>query len=429
MLTDGADEMSSWIFVVLITEYILCSGGMIDFGNGGIGLNTWIMLLVGYVLLTRFITCNNHGRGVRVRYEQELSFALKDVACNFVMLVFLVAVADISELPVFGHSGMLEGIVLTTLVQLISIMVICRILKKSAERKVLKRLYIYEKHFIHSELPEYSEFFCVNECDEEKLHKKIEECDEVYLYDLSAQKRNDMMKICFYNHKPVYFTCKLSDMELRSAAIAQDGDKLIFFKETNAVHGISRFFKRFVDIAVSAVSIVLLSPVFGIIAAAIKLEDGGKVFYRQTRCTKNQREFQIIKFRSMVAGAEEHVGARLAEKRDSRLTRVGYYLRKSKLDELPQLINILKGDMSIVGPRPERPELIAKTIESVPEFSFRTTVKAGLTGYAQVHGDYHTDFLEKLKWDLMYIENFSLLLDFKIILMTIPVLFRGSDDV
>ena len=181
MLTDGADEMSSWIFVVLITEYILCSGGMIDFGNGGIGLNTWIMLLVGYVLLTRFITCNNHGRGVRVRYEQELSFALKDVACNFVMLVFLVAVADISELPVFGHSGMLEGIVLTTLVQLISIMVICRILKKSAERKVLKRLYIYEKHFIHSELPEYSEFFCVNEFDEDKLHEKIGECVEVYL--------------------------------------------------------------------------------------------------------------------------------------------------------------------------------------------------------------------------------------------------------
>ena len=424
MLTDGADEMSSWILGVLIIEYILCFGRLMDLANGGLGVKTWLLLLAGYILLTRFITCNNHGRGVRVRYEQELSFALKDVACNFVMLVFLVAVADILKLPVFGRSGMLERIGLTTLVQLVSIEVICRIFKKNSDRKVLKRLYIYESHFAHSELPEYSELLCVNECNDDKLHEKIEECDEVYLYDLSAQKRNDMMKICFYNHKPVYFTCKLSDMELRSAAIAQDGDKLIFFKETNAVHGISR-----VDIVVSAVSIVLLSPVFGIIAAAIKLEDGGEVFYRQTRCTKNQREFQIIKFRSMIAGAEERVGARLAEKKDSRLTRVGYYLRKSKLDELPQLINILKGDMSIVGPRPERPELIAKTIESVPEFSFRTTVKAGLTGYAQVHGDYHTDFLEKLKWDLMYIENFSLLLDFKIILMTIPVLFRGSDDV
>lgn len=131
----------------------------------------------------------------------------------------------------------------------------------------------------------------------------------------------------------------------------------------------------------------------------------------------------------MIMGAEEKSGPQIAGKKDERMTRVGYVLRKFKIDELPQLINIFRGDMSFVGPRSERPEIIAEIVEDVPEYTFRATVPAGLTGYAQVHGDYHTEFLDKLKWDLMYIENHSLMLDLKIILMTVPVVLRGSDDV
>lgn len=131
----------------------------------------------------------------------------------------------------------------------------------------------------------------------------------------------------------------------------------------------------------------------------------------------------------MIMGAEEKSGPQIAGKKDERMTRVGYVLRKFKIGELPQLINIFRGDMSFVGPRPERPEIIAEIVEDVSEYTFRTTVPAGLTGYAQVHGDYHTEFLDKLKWDLMYIENHSLMLDLKIILMTVPVVLRGSDDV
>lgn len=131
----------------------------------------------------------------------------------------------------------------------------------------------------------------------------------------------------------------------------------------------------------------------------------------------------------MIMGAEEKSGQQIAGKKDERMTRVGYVLRKFKIDELPQLINIFRGDMSFVGPRPERPEIIAEIVEDVPEYTFRATVPAGLTGYAQVHGDYHTEFLDKLKWDLKYIENHSLMLDLKIILMTVPVVLRGSDDV
>lgn len=421
--------MTGLVLIVLTTEYIIFSAGMLNVYGGELSVYTWLLLLIGYVFLTRFITCNIHGKRVRVRYEQELSFILKAVVCNVVMSVFLIAIADIVGIPVTGQSGIVLRTCYMTFLQLVSIVIICGIFTMKADKKRRKRLYIYETHFIQCGIRENSEVRCVDECGENLLREKIMECDEVYLYDLSAQRRNDMMKFCFYNHKPVYFTCKLSDMELRSAAIAQDGDRMIFYNESGGIHGISAVIKRIADIMVSLTALIIFSPLFALTAILVKAGDGGPVFYRQTRCTKNRRQFQIIKFRSMVVGAENQIGAKLADKSDSRFTGVGRFLRRTKLDELPQLINILKGDMSIVGPRPERPELIARTIESVPEFSFRTTVKAGLTGYAQVHGDYHTDFLEKLKWDLMYIENFSLLLDFKIILMTIPVLFRGSDDV
>ena len=151
------------------------------------------------------------------------------------------------------------------------------------------------------------------------------------------------------------------------------------------------------------------------------------MIYRQTRCTRDMKKFEIYKFRSMITDAEKNRGPQLATKHDKRLTRVGRFLRNTKLDELPQLVNILKGDMSFVGPRPERPEFIAKAVKDIPEFVLRTKVKAGLTGYAQVMGNYNTSFLDKLKWDLMYIENYSLFLDLKILLMTAIAIFAKDN--
>ena len=147
--------------------------------------------------------------------------------------------------------------------------------------------------------------------------------------------------------------------------------------------------------------------------------------YKQVRCTKDMKRFHIYKFRSMVENSESD-GAKLAVQGDNRLTKVGAVIRKYKIDELPQLINIIKGDMSVVGPRPERPEMIVEAIKNTPEFVLRTKVKAGLTGYAQVRGYYNTKFKDKLLWDLMYIENFSLLLDLKIIIMTFFVIFSEN---
>ena len=184
--------------------------------------------------------------------------------------------------------------------------------------------------------------------------------------------------------------------------------------------------KRILDLLMALAAFVIALPFMIITAIAIKAYDGGPVFYRQKRLTTGGREFYVYKFRSMIVGAEKKSGAVLASENDKRITPVGKLIRKIRFDELPQLINILKGDMSFVGPRPERPEIAAKYEQTMPEFKYRLKTKAGLTGYAQVMGKYNTTPYDKLKMDLMYIERQSLLLDLRIMLMTVKIVFTPS---
>ncbi|MBR6552118.1 MAG: sugar transferase, partial [Clostridia bacterium] len=181
--------------------------------------------------------------------------------------------------------------------------------------------------------------------------------------------------------------------------------------------------KRFMDIVLSLIALILFSPLFVIIALAIKLYDRGPVFYKQKRATKDMRVFDILKFRSMIVDAEKD-GPKPATNNDSRITPVGKVIRALRVDELPQILNILKGDMSIVGPRPERVEHVEKYSKEIPEFTCRYKVRGGLTGYAQVFGKYNTSAYNKLKMDLMYIQKYSLALDIKLIIMTVKILFK-----
>jgi lipopolysaccharide/colanic/teichoic acid biosynthesis glycosyltransferase len=167
----------------------------------------------------------------------------------------------------------------------------------------------------------------------------------------------------------------------------------------------------------------MLSPFMLVTAVAIKLEDRGPVFYRQKRYTKDGKVFDILKFRSMIVDAEKN-GVQPSTDRDPRITRVGDIIRKTRFDEVPQFINILKGDMSFVGPRPERVEHVDMYMQEIPQFRYRMMMKGGLTGYAQVFGKYNTTAEDKLTLDLMYIENQTTLLDFKIALLTIRTIFQ-----
>ncbi len=180
--------------------------------------------------------------------------------------------------------------------------------------------------------------------------------------------------------------------------------------------------KRAFDFTAALVGLIVLSPIFLICAAAIKLDSPGPVFYRQERYTIRKKKFNIIKFRTMVQDAEKG-GARLATEKDDRITAVGRILRAFRIDELPQLINILKGEMSVVGPRPERPIYADEYTKMVKNYDIRYVFKAGLTGYAQVYGKYNTKVSDKVLLDSIYINTFSLLLDIKIIILTIMIMF------
>ena len=181
--------------------------------------------------------------------------------------------------------------------------------------------------------------------------------------------------------------------------------------------------KRGIDIILSLCGIVILSPLWLLLAAAVKCESKGPVLFKQKRLTIDGKEFYVYKFRSMIVDAEKDGVARLAKAGDSRITPVGKVIRATRLDELPQLLNIIKGDMSLVGPRPERPEIAKEYEKEIPEFAFRLKVKAGLTGYAQIYGKYNTTAYDKLKLDMMYIESYSFINDLKLILSTFKIMF------
>ena len=184
-----------------------------------------------------------------------------------------------------------------------------------------------------------------------------------------------------------------------------------------------RFFKRMIDLVCALILAIITSPIMLITAIIVKLYDGGPVLYKQVRVTRDDKEFKIMKFRSMRVDAEKDGVARLASKNDDRITPIGKFIRKVRIDELPQLFNIIKGEMSFIGPRPERPEIIKQYLEEMPEFAYRTKVKAGLAGYAQVYGKYNTTPYDKLKLDLTYIENYTLWMDIKLMLLTLKILF------
>ncbi len=255
-----------------------------------------------------------------------------------------------------------------------------------------------------------------------KICEDIAVCEGVILYDLPSEERNSIMKYCYKNSIRSYVVPKITDIVMRESEELYLVDTPLFLARNQGLHLDQRIVKRAMDIIVALLGIVVLSPIMLLTAIIIKLYDRGPVLYKQIRFTRDKKKFTIYKFRSMAVDAEEK-GIRLASKSDSRITPFGRFIRRAHVDETMQLFNVLKGDMSIVGPRPERPEIFEKYQESIPEFEFRLKVKAGITGYAQVHGKYNTTPIDKLKLDLLYIERYSFLLDIKLMLLTLRIIF------
>ena len=250
-------------------------------------------------------------------------------------------------------------------------------------------------------------------------------CDTVFIYEVPTKQKVLFTEFCYANNKNVYTSFEMADVMLMGGKSILLDDKPMVSAVIRDLTFEQRFFKRAMDIAISLVCIILTGPIMIATAILIKAEDGGSIFFRQKRATRGGELFDVYKFRTMTETDSVNESAKTDDKR---ITKIGKYLRMFRIDELPQFFNILKGDMSVVGPRPEMVENVNKYTAELPEFSYRLKVKGGLTGYAQIVGKYNTSPKDKLVLDLMYIEKYSLWLDVKLILQTITVLFKASDS-
>lgn len=258
--------------------------------------------------------------------------------------------------------------------------------------------------------------------EKENLKEYVEKADNIYLAcSLTKELENEVLSYCAIAGKRTYIIPKIFQIMIKNSSISFIGDIPVFELENFQLSEAQKFVKRLIDILFSIIGIVVALPVFLIVPILIKLEDHGPVFYMQERSGLKGESFQLIKFRSMVVDAEKNTGAVLATENDWRITKIGAFMRSARIDEIPQFFNVLAGSMSLVGPRPERPVFVEKYNKELSEYQYRQSVKPGITGLAQIKGNYTTTAEHKIKLDLMYLMNYSLLLDIKILFKTVKV--------
>lgn len=261
--------------------------------------------------------------------------------------------------------------------------------------------------------------------DDKNLNKYVGKADNIYLTgSVTNELRNKVVSYCTLEDKKVFIIPEIFEIAVRNSAITHIGDTPVFAMDSFHLTEVQRFVKRTADIVLSLLGIVITLPIFLLAIIGIKHEDDGPVFYKQERIGLKGKPFEVIKFRSMVVDAEKDTGAIFATENDQRITKIGCFMRSARIDEIPQFINVLMGSMSLVGPRPERSVFVEEYSEKYPEYQYRLAVKPGITGLAQVRGYYTTTAENKLKFDLMYIINYSLLLDVKILIQTVRVVFK-----
>ncbi|MEZ0537913.1 sugar transferase [Caldicellulosiruptoraceae bacterium PP1] len=260
-----------------------------------------------------------------------------------------------------------------------------------------------------------------NNEDIENYMKKV---DTVYIAsEIEANKKTEIIKKAVELKKHVFLVPDFRDILVSNSRFIYFDDVSTISIEPPELTSEQRLIKRVCDIILAFVCLVVAFPIMLLVAIAIKINSPGPIIYKQKRVTEGEKEFYVLKFRTMVKDAEKMTGPVLATENDPRITKVGRFLRAVRFDELPQLINVLKGEMSFIGPRPERPYFVEQFKKQYPEYSIRHNVKAGITGFAQVFGKYATDTEDKLRLDLIYIKNYSVLLDIKILLLTLKTIF------
>ncbi len=431
----------------------------------------WLLMAVYVVLFLMFSSLYD---GFKLGSSKTTDLIFSQVIANLFSLICLYIIASLVNKTFIEISGFLViALILTVTIILLNV-VINKVFTKTVaplnsvylytegNDEVLNKINKYQKGFfnvtnsINLDKEKFDEdilksydciFICgldkscklklVNECYE--LGKSIyvvptytdiilqcsSECNLIDTPLLQCNTFGPKLKLvneCYELGKSIYVVPTYTDIILQCSSECNLIDTPLLQCNTFGPTQFEKIVKRCFDIVFSLLLLIVTSPLMLLVAIAIKCEDGGPVLYKQVRLTRHKRQFNIYKFRSMRVDAEKN-GVQFAKAHDDRITKVGRFIRACRLDELPQLFNILKGDMSVVGPRPERPEIQNEILKELPEFDYRLKVKAGLTGFAQVYGKYNTKLKDKLLFDLIYIENYSLFLDLKIMFLTFKILF------
>ena len=397
---------------------------------------TMAITLTGFVVLLALFT--QLYRSFDIRHEQSrhiiystlISCIIADVGAYFELLIMNFNEANRSSL--MPESGDLGCLAIALLLQLVWIMLFTRSAKFLYYRMTPPRKCCIvtggaaDRAYMLSKLAGYKKRYLITavlNAAQPNLESAIEGYEHVFLYDLPCEERMRLIEHCYKIGKPVHYGMELGDVIALGAAhdILSDAPFMAVDKAGLTLE--QRIAKRTMDIIFSVCALIVASPIMLACALAIRIEDGGPIIFRQQRATRGGEIFEIYKFRTMRPDAQRD---KSATDDDQRITKVGAFLRRYRLDELPQFVNILKGEMSVVGPRPEMLSNVRDYTRALPEFSYRLRVKAGLTGYAQIAGKYNTLPKDKMLLDLMYIENYSLWEDIKLVFKTATVFYRGD---
>ncbi|GEQ32295.1 bacterial sugar transferase [Marinilactibacillus psychrotolerans] len=393
-----------------------------------------IYIYIGFILLNILF-------GIYILYnKQKTDFLYLTIIIQLLMSIFIMAMTFVGRWFAFPRTIILISFVVSTVLLFLWRMLIFKLYERidgtkkvmvvGSEKNCKKAIHNFEssknkRHVITKAV--IDDFY-------ENIKKHMDSVDIVYLAGhIKDEEKTKIYDMLIRNKTKLFLNTSFENMILVNPNMMSIEDESVIEVSNFQIPPEDDLIKRMVDIAVSLVLTIIASPIMLITAILIKVTSKGPVFYKQVRITKDQREFNILKFRTMSATAEKDSGPVLATANDTRVTAIGKYLRSLRIDELPQLINVLKGDMSLVGPRPERPFFVDQFNQENPYYYLRHNVRAGITGYAQVYGKYATDFNSKLNFDLVYIKKYSFILDIKILLQTIKILFdkvssKGLDE-
>ena len=384
----------------------------------------WLLMAVYLVLFLIFSSLYD---GFKLGSSKTTDLIFSQVIANIFSLACLYVVASLVNKTFIEVLGFL----VIALILTIAIIFLNIIINKAFTKMVapLNSIYLYanDNDEVLLKISKYQKGFfnitkSINLDKEELSVNTLESFDCIFICGLKDQLKLDLINTCYKLSKSIYVVPTYTDIILQCSSVCNLIDTPLLQCNTFGPTQFEKIVKRAFDIVFSLILIILTSPLMLLVAIAVKCEDGGPVLYKQVRLTCYKKKFNIYKFRSMRVDAEKN-GVQFAKANDNRITKVGRFIRACRLDELPQLFNILLGDMSVVGPRPERPEIQDNILKELPEFDYRLKVKAGLTGFAQVYGKYNTKLKDKLLFDLVYIENYSLFLDLKIMFLTFKILF------